>query len=103
MSCAITASLGQKDRPLNPPAPIWVRRCVITTLVSTLMNLKLLTAELQHLGHEGHALELTRRIKSPKDLFPAQYFHPITDFVSSFSLHPSVVPYRIDRTSLVAP
>jgi hypothetical protein len=53
------------------------RENCVASLVRSLVNLKSLPAEREHLGHKRHAIELPFVVQSTQDFFLAADFHPI--------------------------
>ena len=82
----------------------------IASLVSPLMDLESLAAELKHLRHEGNSVKLCIIVECPQNFFLASYFHPIANgkpFIGSHHVCPSMLPERamfrgnwgVDRSS----
>jgi hypothetical protein len=53
------------------------REHCVTSLVRPLVDLELLAAESEHLGHEGHAVETPVAVKGAQNFALAADFHPI--------------------------
>jgi hypothetical protein len=55
------------------------RKNRVASFVRPFIDLKPLTAECEHLGHERHAIDTSVTVEGTQDFVFAAYLHPIAD------------------------
>jgi len=69
------------------PGAIRIGRRIITSLVGTLVDLKLLPALLEHLRHKYHSIQLAFSVEGPENFLFTPDLYPVSDFQFSLRIH----------------